>query len=130
MPLYRYPPSTPSTCPVMNAAASETRNAAACATSCGVPSRPSGVSSASAAVVCALCSSIIRVSMTPGALQFTRTPLGPSSYASARVRPMSAALLAEYAASHDAPTRPHMLETVTIDPLRRLTMPGASARHR
>ena len=72
----------------------------------------------------------MRVSITPGAMQLTRTPLGPSSLASARVRPITAALLAEYATSHDAPTRPHMLETVTIAPSFRETMPGASARMR
>ena len=55
--------------------------------------------------------------MTPGATQFTRTPLGPSSLASARVKPMTAALLAEYATSQDAPTCPHMLDTVTMLPL-------------
>src|ERR671935_1856278 len=37
------PPSTASTCPVMNAPASDTRNLTAAATSRGVPSRPSGV---------------------------------------------------------------------------------------
>ena len=46
------------------------------------------------------------------------------------VLPMIAALLAEYAASHDAPLRPHMLEMVTMPPLRLDTMPGASARMR
>ena len=34
------------------------------------------------------------------------------------------------AEGHDAPTRPHMLETVTIAPSFRETMPGASARMR
>ena len=72
----------------------------------------------------------MRVSITPGAMQLTRTPLGPSSLASACVRPMIAALLAEYAASHDAPLRPHMLEIVTMAPLLREIMPGASARMR
>ena len=72
----------------------------------------------------------MRVSMTPGATQLARTPLGPSSLASACVRPMSAALLADYAASQEAPARPHMLEIVTIAPLRRETMPGVSARQR
>ena len=40
---HRYPPSTPSTCPVMNDARSPSRKLTARATSCGVPSRPSGV---------------------------------------------------------------------------------------
>ena len=37
----------------------------------------------------------ISVRITPGATQFTRTPLGPSSFASALVRAMTAPLVAE-----------------------------------
>ncbi len=50
--------------------------------------RPTGVSSASAALSSAVNAAIISVSMTPGATQFTVMPLGPSSLASALVRPM------------------------------------------
>ena len=46
------PPSTPTHCPVMKEALSEAKNKTALATSIGVPSRQSGVASASSPSVC------------------------------------------------------------------------------
>ena len=43
-------------------------------------------------------------------------PLGASSSASERVKPITAALLIEYAISHEAPVCPHIDETLTIAP--------------
>ena len=67
------------------------------------------------------------VRMTPGATQLTRMPLGPSSLASALVRAITAPFVAEYAASQDAPTCPHMLATVTMLPRWVLRKDGMAA---
>ena len=87
------PPFTPNTCPVMNSCSA--RHKTAWATSSWVPVRCRGVSSFRAARSAGDSPAFIGVSMTPGATQFTRMPEGPSSWASAWVRPMSAAFEAE-----------------------------------
>ena len=81
------------TCPVTNDAPSEQRNAAASATSSGVPRRPNGVSTASSRNVSAPNTCTISVLMTPGARQFTRIPDGASSSASERVSAISPAFV-------------------------------------
>ena len=58
----------------------------------------------------------ISVRITPGATQVTRMPLGPSSLARALVRAMTAPLVADYTASQEAPTWPHMELTVMTQP--------------
>src|ERR1700738_920581 len=88
------PPFTCSVVPVIYPACGEARNATACATSSGLPSRPSGICAFSA--VC--CSSgrlfVMSVSMKPGATQFTVMPRLPISRASARVIPATPAFAA------------------------------------
>ena len=61
-------------------------------------------------------------------MQLTRMPLGPSSCASALESAITAPFVAEYAASHDAPTCPHMELTVTIAPACFFSIPGKAAR--
>ena len=85
----------------------------ASATSWGVPARHRGVSWQKAALSWGDSRWFMAVSISPGATQFTRTPLGPTSRAAALVSPMSPALAAEYAASQEAPDTPHMLDTFT-----------------
>ena len=70
----------------------------------------------------------IAVSITPGATQLTLMPLGPTSCASALVSPMTAALVAEYSTSHDAPTCPHMEERLTMLPACIRSMCGNASR--
>ena len=55
-------------------------------------------------------------------------PEGPSSWASAWVKPMSAAFEAEYAASQEAPCCPHMELMFTMDPRFSRIMAGRKAR--
>ena len=81
------PPLTPKTCPVMKSAFSEAKNNSARETSSGVPSRPSGVSSAKARISSPLKWAFISVAITPGATQLTWTPERPTSFASAFVIP-------------------------------------------
>mgnify|MGYP007064536995 CR=1 FL=1 len=65
--------------------------------------------------------------MTPGATQLTRMPLGASSIASERVRPMSACFVQEYVTSHDAPCWPQIDEMFTMQPLFSCSMFGSTA---
>ncbi len=66
------------------------------ATSSTTPSRPVGISAAIAALRSgASRPAVMSVSTRPGATAFTVTPCGPSSRASAREKPSSAALAAE-----------------------------------
>ena len=65
------------------------------AQSSGVPILPSGVSSASACIVSASCIRFLSVLITPGETQLTRIPEGPTSFASAFVKPMIPAFAAE-----------------------------------
>ena len=71
------------------------QNTSVRATSSGVPRRSTGVSSARAALSSAVKLAIMSVSITPGATQFTVMPEGPSSLASALVRPITPAFAAE-----------------------------------
>ena len=83
----------PRACPVTNSFSA--RNRAAWATSSGVPMRPKGVSWARAVISAGERIQFIGVSITPGQMQFTRMPEGPSSWARAWVSPITAALEAE-----------------------------------
>ena len=91
------PPSTDSTCPVMNEASSEARNSTADAISSGVPARNSGVSSQIPAITVSSKQRVMSVSTKPGATQLTRMPLGATSFASDLVYPITAAFEAELA---------------------------------
>src|SRR5205823_11233 len=86
------PPSTASTSPVTNPAASETRNRTARATSAGSPSRRSGVWSRIASRAVSGRASVSAVVTYPGATAFTRIPRPPSSLASDFVSPIRPAL--------------------------------------
>ena len=121
------PPSTQSTCPVMNGESQ--KNITASATSSAVPMRPAGVSSMSALISALLRREFILVSISPGATQFTVIPEGPSSFANALVMPDRADLDAEYADSQEPPLTPHMEETLTILPECRGIMCFAASRH-
>src|SRR5262249_47302849 len=96
------PPSTLSVCPVMKAASSLVRNET-------VPTRSSGTSPRLIACMAAteaysssmlarpargLRTSVPGVRVRPGAMALTVTPCGPSSEASARVKPTTPPLLA------------------------------------
>ena len=89
------PPSTPRTCPVINDDESLAKKRAAFATSSGVPTLPTGVSSHSSFIVYFERLAFIGVSISPGAMQFTVIPEGPNSFARAYVMPITAALDAE-----------------------------------
>ena len=78
----------------MNFALSEHRNTAASAMSFGVPRAFSGVSSLSDCIVSSSKPFIMSVIITPGAMQFTRTPLSPTSFARAFVSPITPAFAA------------------------------------
>ena len=67
------------------------------------------------------------VRMTPGATQLTRMPVGASSAASERVRPISAALVAAYVTSQLAPRSPQMEEMLTMQPACSCSMWGSTA---
>ena len=78
----------------------------------------------------------------PGQMQLTRTPCGPSSCASVRVRPRIAHLAAAYGARRGNPNRPAVDDRLTIDPepcwrkcgaasrAHRNTLSRLTARHR
>ena len=121
------PPSTQSTCPVINEASSDERNCTAAATSSGVPARNNGVSSQMPDMTSASKQRVMSVSTNPGATQFTRMPLGATSLASAFVYPITAALEAEYATSQEPPVTPHMEEIFTIAPRFCETISGNTA---
>ena len=120
------PPSTQSVCPVIKEASSDARKYTAAATSCGLPIRQSGVSSASASRVSLECMAFISVSMTPGATQLTRIPEGPSSLASAFVKPIRPDFVAEYGTSQEAPATPQIEDILTIAPCFRESIAGAA----
>ena len=68
------------------------------------------------------------MSIIPGQTQFTVMPLGASSCARERLNPIIAALLIEYAISHDAPSCPHIDDTFTIAPLWLLSISLTASR--
>src|SRR5690606_443727 len=102
------PPSTAMACPLIEADAGRASQATASATSAGCTSRPCGLRAASSAraasavrpVFCTMLSTAPRtmsVSVKPGHTAFTVTPLRATSSASARVRPTTPCLAAQYA---------------------------------
>src|SRR6516225_8806530 len=101
------PPSTGTMAPVMPLAPSPARNAMTAATSSGRSSRPSGCSlandSAAGSEYSRALSSRTGVAVDPGLTAFAVTPVPPSSAASARMKPATAALDAQYAASIGRP---------------------------
>ena len=64
------------------------------------------------------------VTIGPGAIALTRTPFGAASHASARVKPMIAALAAQYGAEFTAPFRPRCEATLMMQPWPRATIAG------
>ena len=90
-----YPPLTFTTAPVINEAPSPAKKSAVSATSEGLPIRISGVSFERMFKSSSVRAEVISVSITHGAIQLTVMPEGPTSFASALVIPISAALLAE-----------------------------------
>ena len=112
----RYPPFIDIISPVIKDDSSEARKYASDATSCGVPIRIKGVSSIIDAITSSVSDAFISVRITPGAIAYTVIPEGPTSLASALVKPRSAALVVEYATSHDAPICPHIEDTLMILP--------------
>ena len=81
--------------PVANPARGDARKATAAATSSGVPSRPSGMRVKSFSFCSGVITSVMAVSMKPGATAFTRTPRGASSLADVFVSPITPAFEAE-----------------------------------
>src|SRR5665213_540954 len=75
--------------------------------------------------------SIISVSVPPGARQFTRTPSRPWSAAAWTVRPMTPCLLAGYGPSFGPDRKPPTLLVLTTEPppVRRIALISAD-RHR
>ena len=59
----------------------------------------------------------ISVSITPGDMQLTLIPLGPTSLARAFVNPIRPAFAAEYTTSHDAPASPQIDDMLIMFPL-------------
>src|SRR5690606_9805775 len=91
------PPSTVSVVPVMYEASSELRKSIAAATSAAVPSRPPTVSwsTRQARCISSPMAAVIGVLMNPGATALTRMPSRMSSFAAARVIPITAAFAPE-----------------------------------
>ncbi len=92
-----YPPDTFKTSPVIKPERSDPRKYMASATSSGVPVRKRGVLDANSSREDGSMHSVIFVSIKPGATALTLILEGPSSFASAFVRPMTPALAAGYA---------------------------------
>src|SRR5699024_3509971 len=86
------PPSTQITCPVIYPARSEARNATVSATSSTRPNFFSGICSVTVVFTCSGSTSVISVSINPGATAFTVIPLLASSLAMVFVRPITPAL--------------------------------------
>ena len=106
------PPSTESSAPVRYDDASEARKRATCAISSGCAHLPNGALVKRSAPKPA----IISVSTTPGWIEFTRMPDGPSSMAAIFVSPRSAHLDDPYDDCHANPVRPAADDTFTIEP--------------
>src|SRR6266542_4169467 len=97
------PPLTRITCPVRYAAAGETNQRAAAATSSGVPQRPSGVSRSTRSCHPPDAPAPHAVLIHPGARQLTRT-----SGASVRARLLVKAITAALVAPNSWPLSPSM----------------------
>ena len=89
------PPFTEIICPVIYDDLSSAKNETAFATSSGVPSRITGISSRSISTVSLPSFVTISVFITPGDTAFTVIPDGATSFASALVRPIRPAFDAE-----------------------------------
>lgn len=76
----------------------EESHATSSATSSGLPGRPIGINRVTRASTSGSVAAFIGVAMTAGAIAFTSTPEVASSLPNDLVRPMIAALEAEYAA--------------------------------
>ena len=83
------------TCPVINFELSDAKNKIVCATSSQVPITPNGVCSFKSHIISTDIFLFICVSITPGATALTFILHGPTSFAKAFVKPMTAALVAE-----------------------------------
>src|ERR1017187_3383966 len=101
----------------------------AAAISPGEATRPAGASAASWSSASPIISTP-SVRVGPGETALTRTPLGPNSAAQALVSRFSAALLEPYRAMPALPNPPTMVVTLTIAPLPRAAMAGASSATR
>ena len=100
------------------------------ATSLTLPARPTGICATSCSFRSASAPPLMSVSMKPGATALTVTPVGPSSRASDRANPSSAAFAAEYATAPKSPP-PRSAETEdkkTMRPNPRFTMPDTIRR--
>src|SRR2546422_173597 len=110
------PASTVSTVPVMFFAVSPSRNSTALATSSTSGRRRSALRR----TICWRFSSssprVISVSRKPGAIEFTVTPMRPTSRASERVKPSIDALVAAYTERPLYPVKPMIEATLTIRP--------------
>src|SRR5699024_10947358 len=133
------PADTLRSSPVTEPASSEARKATVRATSSGETSRCSGEGSVnrrrasssltpSALARLLITCSIRSPSIPPGDTRLTRKPCGPTSWASVRVRPTSADLLAAYAVRAASGRFPVIEPILTIVPLRRLIMSGRNVR--
>ncbi len=104
---------------MMYVAASDSRNATACAMSSGSPEWPIGTRAAyvsSVAKPVATNSLAISVRIVPGATALTRIRSGPHSTASERTRPLTPAFAAQYAARPPIPSVPLTEEIITMLP--------------
>src|ERR1700733_10992798 len=122
------PPPTRIVSPVMCRARALTRNSAASATSCASPRRRSGVCILVSILTLSGRFEIMSVCVIPGAMTFTRIPLGPYSTASVRAKETSAAFVTTYGdcwtgGTPSANTEP----TKSSDPFARSVMPGSAA---
>src|SRR5258708_27533711 len=96
------------------------------AISSGAAGRPAGAMDASTSSWLPI-DSVPSVRVGPGLTALTRTPLGPNSAAHALVSRVSAALLDPYRAMPETPNWATMVSTLTIAPLPRAAMAGASS---
>jgi len=102
--------------PLMYAASSDKRNRTTAAMSSGWARRRSGVCSSRRSRAPGISSrgASSGVSTAPGQTELTRMPSGPSWAHTARVKPSSPALEAQYAGRFGLPTRPSIDEMYTM----------------
>src|SRR5580692_10106169 len=95
----------------------------------GSPIRPNRVRASASARCSGDAASSAGVLTGPGEIAFTRTPSGVTSRASDLVKPITPPLAAAYAAAGRMdPYSPAVEAKLTIDPARRASMPGSTAR--
>src|SRR5918992_1678244 len=122
------PPSTASTAPFTYEASSDNRKRTAAATSAAVPGRPRGVASIRACSARSVLAPVMSVSTNPGHIAFTVMPREPTSRASDRVRPMTPALEAAYAACPGFPRRATAEDRLRMRPHRVFSISRRAAR--